>query len=112
MLRPNLGLARLRNAEREKHRWPAGRCAVRLPVHLVEHLQRVIGGDARVEKMVRRYIADRHQAQELWQLPPAVALEIVKRPGDFIRDAKQYCEPELSFRTGTEAEGNQFFNRK
>jgi hypothetical protein len=29
-------------------------------------------------------------------LPPHVAAEVVKRPADFIRAAKRYCEPELA----------------
>lgn len=71
---------------------PAG-----LPVHLVEHLQRLVGGDARVEDMVLRYIADEFGAASLLYLPANIALEIVKRPADFIRAAKEHCEPTLHF---------------
>ena len=69
----------------------------RLPVQTVEHLHRLLGGDARVEDMVLRFIADRYGAANLLQLPPHVAKEIIKRPADFIHAAKQHCEPELRF---------------
>lgn len=79
----------------------------RLPVHLVEHLHRLLGGDARVEEMVLRFIADRYGVTDLMRLPAKVALEIIKRPADFLTAAKNHCEPELSFRTGTHAEGQR-----
>jgi hypothetical protein len=69
----------------------------RLPVQVVEHLHRLLGGDGRVEDMVLRFIADRYQAKSLLHLPPHVAKEIMKRPADCIRAAKQHCEPELKF---------------
>jgi hypothetical protein len=69
----------------------------RLSVQVVEHLHRLLGGDGRVEDMVLRFIADRYQAKSLLHLPPHVAKEIMKRPADFIRAAKQHCEPELGF---------------
>lgn len=68
-----------------------------LPVQMVERLHRLIGGDARVEEMILRFIADRYAAQSLLYLPPNVAKEILKRPADFIQAAKNYCEPELRF---------------
>lgn len=69
----------------------------RLSVQTVERLQRLLGGDARVEGMILRFIADHYGAKSLLYLPPQVAKEILKRPADFIRAAKEHCEPELSF---------------
>jgi hypothetical protein len=68
-----------------------------LSVQTVERLHRLLGGDVRVEGMVLRFIADRYGAATLLHLPPPVAREILKRPADFIRAAKQHCEPELKF---------------
>ena len=69
----------------------------RLSVQTVEHLHRLLGGDGRVEDMVLRFIAARYHAKSLLHLPPHVAKEIMKRPGDFIQAAKRHCEPELNF---------------
>lgn len=69
----------------------------RLPVQTVERLHRLLGGEARVEAMILRFIADRYRARNLFHLPPHVAKEIFKRPADFIRAAKQHGEPELKF---------------
>jgi hypothetical protein len=69
----------------------------RLPVRVVEHLHRLLGGDPRVEDMVLRFIADRYGAKNLLYLPPHVATAIMRRPADFIQAAKQHCEPELKF---------------
>ena len=69
----------------------------RLSVQVVEHLHRLLGGDARVEDMVLRFIADRYQAKSLLHLPLHVAKEIIRRPADFIQAAKKHCEPELNF---------------
>ena len=78
----------------------------RLSVQSVERLHRLLGGDARVEGMILRFIADKYAAKNLLCLPPHVAREILKRPADFIQAAKNYCEPELL------AEGHHFFNRR
>ena len=51
----------------------------------------------RVEEMILRFIADRYQAASLLHLPPHVAREVLKRPADFIRAAKEHYEPELKF---------------
>ncbi|MDR3458074.1 MAG: hypothetical protein P4N60_11550 [Verrucomicrobiae bacterium] len=67
----------------------------RLPVQVVEHLHRLLGGEARGEEMILRFIADRYGAANLFYLPAHVAKEIIKRPADFISAAKQHCEPEL-----------------
>ena len=69
----------------------------RLPVQVVEHLHRLLGGDAHVEDMVLQFIADKYDAKNLLYLPPHVASQIIKRPADFLRAAKQHCEPELPF---------------
>ena len=69
----------------------------RLSVQTVEHLHRLFGGEARVEDMVLRFIADRYGAKNLLHLPPHIAKEIMKRPADFIQAAKRHCEPELNF---------------
>ena len=73
------------------------RTEVRLPVQTVEHLHRLLSGEARVEDMALRFIADRYGAKSLLELPAHVATEIIKRPADFIRAVKQHCEPELKF---------------
>ena len=74
----------------------------RLPVQTVERLHRLIGGDAQVEVMILRFIADRYEAKSLAGLAPHVAREILNRPADFIRAAKRHCEPELAFELGVE----------
>jgi hypothetical protein len=74
----------------------------RLPVQVVEHLHRLVGGDARVEKMVLEYIACRWGAKNLFYLPPNVASAIIRRPADFLMAVKNHCEPELF------AESHQF----
>lgn len=66
-----------------------------LPVATVEHLHRLLGGDARVEDMVLKFIADKYGAKNLFHLPPPVASAIIKRPADFLKAVKQHCEPEL-----------------
>lgn len=69
----------------------------RLSVQTVERLHRLLGGDARVEGMILKFIADKYGAATLLHLPPQVAREILKRPVDFILAAKNHCEPELQF---------------
>ena len=69
----------------------------RLPVQVVEHLHRLLGGDPHVEGMVLQFIADKYGAKNLLHLPPNIAKEILKRPADFLRAVKEYCEPELKF---------------
>jgi len=68
-----------------------------LGVETVERLQRVVGGDRITEEQILRFIAARYACRSLVFLPPLVAAEVLKRPGDFIRAAKEFCEPELSF---------------
>ena len=67
----------------------------KLPVQTVERLHRLVGGEARMEEMILRFIADRYGARSLVYLPPHVAQEILKRPADFIQAAKKHREPEL-----------------
>ncbi len=69
----------------------------RLPVPVVEHLHRLLGGDARMERMVMRYIQFRWQAESLFYIPPKAASEIIRRPADFLTAVKNYSEPELKF---------------
>jgi hypothetical protein len=69
----------------------------RLPVQVVEHLHRLVGGDARVEIMVLAYIKFRWNAPDLFYIPPKAASEIIRRPADFLTAAKNHSEPELPF---------------
>ena len=69
----------------------------RLPVQVVEHLHRLLGGDARTEKMVLDYIEFRWGAKNLFYVPPKEAGEIIRRPADFLTAAKNHAEPELQF---------------
>jgi hypothetical protein len=59
-------------------------------------MQRLVGGDPVTEEEILRFIGARYGARSLLELPPAVAEEVLKRPADFIRAAKQYCQPELA----------------
>ena len=69
----------------------------RLSMQTVERLHRLLGGDARVEGMILRFIADKYGATPLLHLSPQVAKEMLKRPAAFIQAAKNHCEPELQF---------------
>ena len=69
----------------------------RLSGQTVERLHRLLGGDARVEAMILRFIADHYGAPTLLHLPTNVVREILKRPADFLQAAKNYCEPKLRF---------------
>ena len=68
-----------------------------LPVATVEYLHRLLGGDARVEEMVLKFIADKYGARNLFHLPPPVASAIIKRPADFLNAVKNHCEPAFRF---------------
>ncbi|MEI6195336.1 MAG: hypothetical protein WCS42_13510 [Verrucomicrobiota bacterium] len=77
----------------------------RLPVDVVEHIHRLVGGDARTEDMVLDYVEFRWKKRDLFYIPAAAATQIIRRPADFLTAAKIYSEPELfaegqSFRTG------------
>ena len=67
----------------------------RLPVATVQRIERLVGGDPVTEDQILRFIASRYGARNLFYLPPHVAAEVCKRPADFIRAAKRFCEPEL-----------------
>ncbi len=71
--------------------------AVRLPVATVLRIERLVGGDRVTEDQILRFIAARYGAKNLLYLPRHVAAAICERPADFIRAARQYCEPELAF---------------
>jgi hypothetical protein len=91
-----VGLAILPSAEKE----PAALRQERLPVPVVEHLHRLVGGDPHTEQVVLDYIKFRWKAPDLFYVPPKVASEIIRRPADFLSAAKNFSQPELSFRTG------------
>ena len=61
----------------------------------VERLHRLLGGDAHIEGMVLDYIHYRWKAESLFYIPENCAREILKRPDDFARAARNHCEPEL-----------------
>ncbi len=61
----------------------------------MQRIERLVGGDPVVEEQVLRFIAHQYGAKGLCYLPQSVAAQVVKRPGDFVRAAKRYCEPEL-----------------
>jgi hypothetical protein len=67
----------------------------RLSVGTVHRIERLVGGDAVTEDRILRFIVARYCAKSLFYLPSHVAAEVCKRPADFIRAAKRYCEPEL-----------------
>ena len=67
----------------------------RLPVGTVQRIERLVGGDPVTEEQILRFIRARYRARSLFYLPPQVVAEVCKRPADFIRAAKEYCEPEL-----------------
>ena len=67
----------------------------KLPAKTVERIHRAVGGDGLVEEMILRFIVSRNGARNLLYLPANVAAKVVKRPTDFIRAAKRFCELEL-----------------
>jgi len=75
----------------------SARPGYRLTASTVMALHRAVGGDARTEELVLRFIAHRYGAKSLLYLPPQVAREALRRPADFLRAVKQHCEPELNF---------------
>jgi len=66
-------------------------------VGTVRRIERLVGGDPVLEDQVLRFIKGRYGAEDLLGLPRTVAEEVCRRPGDFVRAAKSYCEPELGF---------------
>jgi hypothetical protein len=77
--------------------WHVGVGSGRLPVTTVQRIERLVGGDVVTEDQILRFIAARYGAKSLLYLQANVAAQICKRPADFIRAAKRWCEPELSF---------------
>ncbi len=67
----------------------------RISAATVERIERLVGGDPVTGGQILRFIGGRYGAKKLFYLPPHVAAEVCKRPTDFIRAAKQYCQPEL-----------------
>ena len=67
----------------------------RLPVATIQRIERLVGGDPVTEEQILRFIGARYGAKNLFYLPTPVAAAICKRPANFIRAAKQYCQPEL-----------------
>ena len=66
-----------------------------LSVATVQRIERLVGGDPVTEGRVLRFIGARYGAKSLVYLPPLVAAQVLKRPADFVRAAKRWCEPEL-----------------
>ena len=66
-----------------------------IPVATVRRIERLVGGDPVTEDQILRFIGAQYGAENLLYLPPHVAAQVLKRPADFIRAAKRYCEPEL-----------------
>lgn len=67
----------------------------RLASTTVLRMERLVGGDVVTEEQILRFIRARYGARSLFFLPEEVAAEVCRRPADFIRAAKRYCEPEL-----------------
>ena len=63
----------------------------------VQRIERLVGGDPVTEDQILRFIGARYRAKSLLYLPPQVAAELLKRPTDFVRAAKRWCQPELRF---------------
>ena len=68
-----------------------------LPVQVVEHLHRLLGGDARVEGIVEVYIGHPVARKTLLHTAAGREREILRRPADFLTAVKKHCEPELNF---------------
>ncbi len=68
-----------------------------LSIATIERIERLVGGDPVTEERILRFIGARYGAKSLFYLPPFVASEILRRPADFIRGAKVFSQPELSF---------------
>ena len=62
---------------------------------MVQRIERLVGGDRVTEERVLRFIAARYGARNLVFLPRHVAAAICNRPGDFVRAAKLFDQPEL-----------------
>lgn len=69
----------------------------RLTAATVERLHTLLGGDPVTEEMMLTFIAGQYGAKNLFYVSAHVTAQILQRPADFIRAAKQHCEPELKF---------------
>ena len=69
----------------------------RLPVNIVQHIERLVGGGPVQEAQVLAYISDQFQAASLFYLPTEVAERIIANPSRFVELVKQYHEPLLTF---------------
>ena len=69
----------------------------RLETADVLRLHRVLEGDPVTEELIMTFTTAKLGAINLSYLPPKVAEQILKRPADCIRAAKQHDQPELSF---------------
>jgi hypothetical protein len=69
----------------------------RITVQTVTRLHQLFGGNATNEQTVLVFIQAKYGAANLSQLPAAVAKAAIARPDDFLRAAKAFCEPEMSF---------------
>ena len=67
----------------------------RLPLHVCLHLERLVGGDARTENLVRAFILKHWKVDCITRLPLPVAYEIMRRPADFLANARELSEPSL-----------------
>lgn len=67
----------------------------RVSVATVQRIERLVGGDRVTEDMILKFIAARYGARSLLWLPRHVAAEVCRRPGDFVRAAKRFSQPEL-----------------
>ena len=72
----------------------------------VERLHHALGGDPVTEEMILRFIGARWEAMNLFYLPPKVAAEALRRPVDFLRAAKEYCQPELDLKPLMNTDGH------
>jgi len=69
----------------------------RLTAFTVERLHTLLGGDPRTEEMVLTFIRHQYDAPNLTMLPEQVAVQVLRRPADFLQAVKRHCEPQLPF---------------
>ncbi len=69
--------------------------AINHQLSTINHLHRILGGDALQEAQILCFIAARYGARTLLDIPQPVAAQIIRRPADFLRAVKRHCEPEL-----------------
>ena len=60
------------------------------------HIMRLLEGDEMTEEKIMQFLKERYGATTVLEIPPRVASEIIRRPGDFVRAARRWCEPELA----------------